>query len=27
VFDGPPAECLASPEMREVYFGTRKARA
>jgi branched-chain amino acid transport system ATP-binding protein len=27
VFDGAPAECLASPEMREVYFGTRRARA
>lgn len=27
VFDGDPAECLASDEMRRVYFGTRRATA
>ncbi|MCZ7587503.1 MAG: ATP-binding cassette domain-containing protein [Gaiella sp.] len=25
VFDGDPAECLASDEMRRVYFGSRRA--
>lgn len=27
VFEGPPAECLASPEMQRVYFGTTEEEA